>query len=89
MLPPQELRAGCVYPPLKRIRDISVEIAAAVIKCAYDEGHLHNRETEKALEAGPEVLKTHIRTHQYKPEYAPLVRVPQHLVTFDQLKHVK
>lgn len=35
----QDLDGGSLYPPLSSIRDVSMDIAIGVTKCAYDKGN--------------------------------------------------
>jgi len=34
----QDLKTGCIYPPLSRIRDVSAKIAAAVAQIVFAQG---------------------------------------------------
>ena len=56
-----DLREGRIYPPLDRIRDVSLNIAVAVAKIAY----------EKGLAGIPEPanLKAYIQSQMYDPRY--------------------
>ena len=56
-----DLARGSMYPPLERIRDGSVAIAAAVAGVAYQQG--------LAAHPQPEDHPTHIRSHMYEPAY--------------------
>ena len=60
-----DLQKGRIYPSLKRIRDVSVHIAAAVMETAYQQGH--------ATVARPADPMTHIRARVYEPVYEEYV----------------
>ena len=53
---------GRIYPPLYRIREVSLAIATAVAEVAYDKGLA---ETPK-----PKDLRAHIKAQMYEPMYA-------------------
>ena len=59
----QDLAVGCLYPDLKKIRDISAEIAAAVWKISWAEGN--------ATKALPDDPLERIKEHMYYPRYTP------------------
>ncbi|KDD76796.1 malic enzyme [Helicosporidium sp. ATCC 50920] len=73
-----ELGLGLVYPNLNAIREISVGVAATVIKSAAEEGLLRNRKAAKALDKGDEELQTYIQSTMYYPEYSNLVYQKNH-----------
>jgi malate dehydrogenase (oxaloacetate-decarboxylating)(NADP+) len=56
-----DLAAGRVYPPLSRIRDVSVQVAAAVAQVAYDAGLARGKR--------PADLEQQIRAGMYQPIY--------------------
>ncbi|HVC08432.1 MAG TPA: NAD-dependent malic enzyme [Elusimicrobiota bacterium] len=56
-----ELREGCLYPSLGRIREVSALIAAATAEIAYQRG--------LAAEPRPRDLAAAVESRQYKPEY--------------------
>ena len=56
-----DLNQGCIYPSLKNIRAVSLNIATAVARLAY--------ERNLADLPQPEDLKAHIRSHIYDPTY--------------------
>ena len=60
-----DLKKGRIYPSLKRIRDVSVHIAAAVMETAYAQGH--------ATVPRPADLAAHIRARVYEPVYEDYV----------------
>ena len=61
----EDLSKGCIYPPLTKIRDVSVAIAAVVAKVAYKDG--------LATKPEPEDLVEYLRSTQYQPEYESYV----------------
>ena len=56
-----DLRIGRIYPPLPRIRDVSLAIAVAVADVAYRTG--------LALRPRPDDLSGYIESMMYEPEY--------------------
>ena len=60
-----DLNEGRVYPPLTRIREVSLVIAEAVAEVAYELG--------LAAIPRPEDLGAHIRSLMYVPEYLSFV----------------
>ena len=56
-----DLERGCIFPPLERIRDVSVRIATAVAEVAY--------RCDLAREPLPDDLPTHVRSQMYEPDY--------------------
>ena len=56
-----DLRWGSIYPPLKRIRDVSAKIALAVAETAFDQG--------LAAVPRPDDLPEFIRSRMYVPVY--------------------
>lgn len=56
-----DLAEGRIYPRLARIRHVSVKIAIAVAKVAYNQGLTAQRQ--------PVDLEAHIRDHMYVPTY--------------------
>ncbi|MCH7732151.1 MAG: NAD-dependent malic enzyme [Candidatus Marinimicrobia bacterium] len=61
----EDLSKGCIYPPLTKIRDVSVAIAAVVAKVAYKDG--------LATKPEPEDLVEYLRSTQYQPVYESYV----------------
>lgn len=55
------LRAGCVYPALEQIRDVSGAIATSVARTAYEE--------DTATLPAPADLEAHIRSVMWQPVY--------------------
>jgi malate dehydrogenase (oxaloacetate-decarboxylating)(NADP+) len=60
-----DLRFGRVYPPLPRIRDVSLAVAVAVADIAYARG--------LASRPRPVDLTGYIESQMYEPEYQPYV----------------
>jgi malate dehydrogenase (oxaloacetate-decarboxylating)(NADP+) len=56
-----DLEAGCVYPELDRIREVSVHVAQAVVRVAVEQGH--------ARVSLPEDLEAYIRSLMFDPIY--------------------
>jgi malate dehydrogenase (oxaloacetate-decarboxylating)(NADP+) len=67
MVSNEELAAGTVYPDLGKIRQISLAIAAAVCRLAWDQG--------LARYAEPDDIRQHVRDCMYHPDYRPYVAV--------------
>ncbi len=57
----EDLSWGSVYPPLTKIRDVSLLIAAAVAEVVYESG--------LTTEARPGNVVNHISSHMYEPRY--------------------
>ncbi|MBA4175951.1 MAG: NAD-dependent malic enzyme [Leptothrix sp. (in: Bacteria)] len=58
---PQDLAQGSLYPPLKNVREVSVQIAAAVAEVAFEQG--------LAGIERPGDLAAHMRRCMYEPTY--------------------
>jgi len=56
-----DLSEGRIYPPLRRIREVSLSIAVAVAKAAYDQG--------LARVPKPDDLRLHIKAQMFEPSY--------------------
>lgn len=67
MVTDEELAAGTLYPDLAKIRQISLSIAAAVSRLAWDQGIARYDE--------PEDIRDHVRRCMWHPEYRPYVAV--------------
>ncbi len=67
MVTAEELQAGTIYPDLRNIRQISLAIASAVCRLAWDQGLARYEE--------PDDIREHVRACQYKPEYRPYLAV--------------
>jgi malate dehydrogenase (oxaloacetate-decarboxylating)(NADP+) len=65
MVTEEELGAGTIYPDLGKIRQISLAIASAVCRMAWDEG--------LARYAEPEDIRQYVRDCMYHPEYRPYI----------------
>jgi malate dehydrogenase (oxaloacetate-decarboxylating)(NADP+) len=59
----EELHAGTIYPDLGMIRQISMAIAAAVCRVAWDQGLARYPE--------PDDIRQYVRDCMYHPEYRP------------------
>jgi malate dehydrogenase (oxaloacetate-decarboxylating)(NADP+) len=57
----EDYQAGCIYPPLTKIREVSANIATAVAEVAY--------KRNIAANAKPDDLGTHVRSLMYEPVY--------------------
>jgi malate dehydrogenase (oxaloacetate-decarboxylating)(NADP+) len=65
MVSAEELAEGRLYPPLARIREISIGVATAVAELAYARG--------LAARERPADLAAFIRAQMYEPGYRPYV----------------
>jgi malate dehydrogenase (oxaloacetate-decarboxylating)(NADP+) len=65
MVTEEELSAGTIYPDLVKIRQISLAIAAAVCRLAWDEGI--------ARYAEPPDIRQYVRECMYHPDYRPYI----------------
>ena len=63
MVTDEELAAGTLYPDLGKIRQISLSIAAAVSRLAWDQGLASYDE--------PEDIRDYVRNCMWHPEYRP------------------
>jgi malate dehydrogenase (oxaloacetate-decarboxylating)(NADP+) len=61
----EELAAGTIYPDLGKIRQISLAIASAVCRLAWEQGLAHYAE--------PEDIREYVRQCMYHPDYRPYV----------------
>ena len=64
-----------LLPDVVRVREVSVHIAAAVIKCAVDEGLTQAPEIPSG-DDGDGDLKEWIQAQMWSPVYRPLVKAP-------------
>jgi malate dehydrogenase (decarboxylating) len=74
----EQLNRGEIYPAIKRIRDISVKVAAAVMRQAIFEGR-EGRDGKIAQifhQEGLPALEQYARSSMYYPEYRPTVFSP-------------
>jgi len=67
MVTDEELAAGTLYPDLGKIRQISLAIATAVCRLAWDDGIARYDE--------PEDIREYVRRCMWHPEYRPYVPV--------------
>ena len=65
MVTEEELDAGTIYPDLAKIRQISLAIAAAVARLAWEQG--------LAQYAEPKDIRQYVRDRMYHPDYRPYV----------------
>ncbi|MBI5629888.1 MAG: NAD-dependent malic enzyme [Elusimicrobia bacterium] len=59
---PEDIKAGCLFPPISRIKEVSNRIAAAVAQVAYARG--------LAKEPRPADILAQIQARQYRPQYS-------------------
>eukprot|EP00891_Asterochloris_glomerata_P006016 jgi/Astpho2/6016/Aster-03973 len=76
LIPKEDLEKGVVYPPLRKIREISQHVAMDVIKIAAEDGHVHNSAAIKALAESDEALLEWISSKQFIPRYQSVVKLP-------------
>ena len=57
----EDYQAGCIYPPLTKIREVSAGIATAVAEVAY--------KRDIAANTKPDDLAAHVRSLMYEPVY--------------------
>jgi malate dehydrogenase (oxaloacetate-decarboxylating)(NADP+) len=62
---PADLDQGSLYPPLDHIREVSAQIAAAVVEVAYQRG--------LASKSRPENVLEHVKQQMYDPRYKSYV----------------
>jgi malate dehydrogenase (oxaloacetate-decarboxylating)(NADP+) len=65
MVTEEELEAGTIYPDLAKIRTISLAIASAVARLAWEQG--------LAQYAEPKDIRQYVRDRMYHPDYRPYV----------------
>ena len=65
MVTEEELNAGTIYPDLGKIRQISLAIAAAVCRLAWDDGLAQYPE--------PDDIRQYVRDCMYHPDYRPYI----------------
>ena len=65
MVTEEELNAGTIYPDLGKIRQISLAIAAAVCRLAWDQGLAQYPE--------PDDIRQYVRDCMYHPDYRPYI----------------
>jgi len=58
---PEDLAQECIYPPLRRIRDVSAAIATAVAEVAYRHG--------LATKPQPADLSVYLKSEMFEPKY--------------------
>ena len=73
-----EVLKGMIFPPISKIRDITKEVAAAVVKEAVEEDlaegyrDIDARELQKICQNEEEVLE-YVENSMWSPEYPTLV----------------
>lgn len=73
-----EVHKGVIFPPISKIRDITKEVAAAVIKEAVEEDlaegyrDIDSRELQKICQSREELLE-YVQNSMWSPEYPTLV----------------
>jgi len=65
MVTEEELAAGTIYPDLGKIRQISLAIASAICRLAWDEGIAQYVE--------PNDIRQYVRDCMWHPDYRPYV----------------
>ena len=78
ILSEEALSRGEIYPHINQIREISVKVAAAVMKQAVKEGRegRQGKIIEIINHDGTEVLEQYVRSSMYYPEYRSTVFAP-------------
>jgi malic enzyme len=76
LIDPADSAEGAIYPKLSAIREISTQVAAAVMRAADSEGRVGSAPARAALAAGATALEAHIKNRMYNPVYKPLIRLP-------------
>lgn len=77
LIHPDDLADGAVFPRLSRVREVSMRVAAAVMRQAAEDGTLRSESAARALDGGEGALEAHITRRQYVPEYTPIVKLPR------------
>lgn len=67
----EEMDAGRTFPAIERIREVSFEVACAIIKQGFVEGLNVNIREEDFVQEGQ--LEAFVRRKMYSPYYVPLV----------------
>lgn len=65
----EEIDAGRIFPAISRIREVSLKVAAAVVKEAFQSG-LTTKITQRHMDYG---IEKYIARKMYYPEYVPLI----------------
>ena len=63
----EHLAAGLVYPPVSELREVSVRVAAAVIRQAFADG------VAASAKVTPEGAEAYVRSRFWEPRYLPFV----------------
>ena len=74
----EQLKRGEIYPRVNQIRDISVEVASAVMAQAVKEGRegRGGKISEILAVDGKTGIEKYVRSSMYYPEYRPTVFAP-------------
>lgn len=75
MITDEDLEAGMVYPRLEQIRQISLNVALEVMKCAAEEGHLRGKALEKLNQSEAKLI-SFIQGSMFVPAYSSLIQLP-------------
>ncbi|KAJ7530200.1 hypothetical protein O6H91_15G084700 [Diphasiastrum complanatum] len=72
----ESVEQGIIYPPISSIRDITKEVAVAVLKAAIEEHVVEGYQDLSAKELrqmSEEEIETYVEANMWVPEYSPLV----------------
>jgi malate dehydrogenase (decarboxylating) len=72
----EEVLKGIIYPPISRIRDITKEVATAVVKEAIDEDlaeGYRDMDARELRKLNQEEIETYVKNNMWSPEYPTLV----------------
>lgn len=67
MATPSQLKEGILFPGVKHLREVAMNVATTVCEVAYREG------TATAFLNEGEILSEVVRSSAYEPDYVPLV----------------
>eukprot|EP00607_Mallomonas_marina_P002851 CAMPEP_0182428456 /NCGR_PEP_ID=MMETSP1167-20130531/23041_1 /TAXON_ID=2988 /ORGANISM="Mallomonas Sp, Strain CCMP3275" /LENGTH=476 /DNA_ID=CAMNT_0024611391 /DNA_START=368 /DNA_END=1798 /DNA_ORIENTATION=+ len=73
-IPSEDAKLGVVYPSVSDIREVSINIATAVIIQAQKENNIQNNDL---ISKSPEEIQEYVVTNMYEPGYSTLVYSPQ------------
>ena len=62
------MQQGLIYPPISELREVSILVATAVIKQAFEDG------VAQTKKLGPSTAEKFVRDHFWKPRYLPFVK---------------
>ncbi|OIW00967.1 hypothetical protein TanjilG_16216 [Lupinus angustifolius] len=72
----EEVLQGTIFPSISRIRDITKEVAAAVIKEALEEDlaeGYHGMDPRELRKLSQDEIAEYVKNHMWNPEYPTLV----------------